>query len=113
MAGRQHGCSVAVYVVAPTRLGLLLDEQGTQIFAMTDQVAERTHKLGRSRIKSIGNIARHQRVKDNDHERLSAERMLAELCSDNLEFTRNLRSTEDLCDKHNGVATASLIEVWI
>ena len=80
---------------------------------MTDQIAERARKLGGGTIKSIGDITRHQRLKDNNDELLAAEHMLAELRSDNLELTRNLRFTHQLCDKHNDVATASLLEVWI
>ncbi len=92
---------------------LLLDEHGTQIFAMTDDIAERARKIGGTTIRSIGDISKHQRLKDNDAERLSPEAMLSELRADNLELTRNLRAAHELCDKHNDVATASLIEVWI
>jgi starvation-inducible DNA-binding protein len=92
---------------------LLLDEEGTPIFAMTDEIAERARKLGGTTIKSIGDISKHQRLKDSNDERVAPEEMLAELRNDNLELTRNLRSTRDLCDKHNDVTTASLIETWI
>jgi starvation-inducible DNA-binding protein len=92
---------------------LLLDEHGTQIFAMTDEIAERARKLGGTTIRSISDISKHQRTKDNNDERVAPEDMLAELRTDNLELTRNLRSTHDLCNKHNDVATASLIETWI
>ncbi len=80
---------------------------------MTDQIAERARKLGGTTIKSIGDTAKYQRVKDNEDERVAPERMLRELRGDNLEFTRNLRSMHDLCEKHNDVATANLIEVWV
>ena len=92
---------------------LLLDDHGDQIFAMTDDIAERTRKIGGTTLRSINDISKHQRLKDNDAERVPPEEMLAELRADNLELTRNLRSTHDLCDKHNDVATASLIETWI
>jgi starvation-inducible DNA-binding protein len=92
---------------------LLLDEQGTQIFAMTDVIAERARKLGGTTLHSIGDIAKHQRLKDNNSDGVSPVNMLTELRSDNLELTRSMRSTHELCDKHNDVATASLIEVWI
>ena len=92
---------------------ILLDEHGTQIFAMTDDIAERARKIGGTTIKSISDVSKHQRLKDNNDEGVAPENMLAELREDNLELTRNLRSAHELCDKHNDVATASLIEVWI
>ena len=92
---------------------LLLDEQGEQIFAMTDVIAERARKLGGTTLHSIGEISRHQRLKDNDYEAMSPQYMLAELCEDNQLLTRSLRSAHELCDRHSDVATASLIETWI
>jgi starvation-inducible DNA-binding protein len=92
---------------------LLLDEHGDQIFAMTDPIAERVRKLGGMTIHSIGNIARLQRIKDNDADYVTPDDMLAELREDNKQLTASLRETHDLCDEHNDVATASLIEVWI
>jgi starvation-inducible DNA-binding protein len=92
---------------------LLLDDQGEQIFAMTDDVAERARKLGGTTLHSIGDIASHQRLKDNNEEFVPAKEMLEELCADNQRLTRYLRSTHEVCDRHNDVATASLIEVWI
>jgi len=92
---------------------LLLDEQGEQIFAMTDDIAERARKIGGTTIRSIGDIARHQRLKDNGEEFVTPERMLSELRGDNQHLTRFLRSAHELCDRYNDVATASLIEVWI
>lgn len=92
---------------------LLLDEQASQIFAMTDVIAERTRKLGGTTLRSIGDISNHQRLKDNDAERISPKEMLAELCADNLQLTRSLRSTHEVSDRHYDVATASLLEVWI
>jgi starvation-inducible DNA-binding protein len=92
---------------------LLLDEHGTQIFAMTDDIAERARKIGGTTIRSVNDISKHQRLKDNNAEGVAPEEMLAELRADNQELTRNLRSTHELCEKHNDVATASLIENWI
>ncbi len=92
---------------------LLLDEQGEQIFEMTDDIAERARKIGGATIRSISDIARHQRLKDNDNESLSPKDMLAELRTDNRELTRFLRLAHQVCEKHNDVATASLIENWI
>ena len=92
---------------------LLLDEHGTQIFAMTDDIAERARKIGGTTVRSVSDISKHQRLKDNNAERVAPEDMLAELRADNHELTRNLRSAHELCEKHNDVATASLIENWI
>lgn len=92
---------------------LLLDEHAEQIFAMTDEVAERARKIGGSSLRSIGDIARHQRLQDNDEETLSPKEMLTELCTDNQLLTRSLRDTHRVCDQHEDVATASLIENWI
>src|SRR5713101_5720805 len=92
---------------------LLLDEHGEQIFAMTDDIAERARKLGGTTLHSISDISRHQRLKDNNEESVTPKAMLAELRADNQHLTRFLRSTHEVCDRHNDVATASLIENWI
>jgi starvation-inducible DNA-binding protein len=92
---------------------LLLDEQGDQIFAMTDPIAERVRKLGGTTLRSIGNVARTQRVSDNDAPYVEPEDMLAELREDNKTLTTRLREAHSVCDDHNDIATASLIEVWI
>jgi starvation-inducible DNA-binding protein len=91
---------------------LLLDEQATQIFAITDTIAERARKIGGTTIRSISDIAKNQRLKDNNKESVSPLDMIRELCDDNQQLTRSLRATHEICDRHN-VATASLIEVWI
>jgi len=92
---------------------LLLDEQGEQLFAMTDPIAERIRKLGGTTLKSIGNIARIQRVLDNDADYVEPSDMLAELCEDNKTLAANLREAHGVCEEYDDIATASLIEVWI
>ena len=92
---------------------LLLDEQGDQIFAMADPIAERIRKVGGSTIRSIGHIARTQRVLDNDAEYVEPSDMLAELREDNKMLAARLREAHNVCDEHHDLATASLIEVWI
>jgi starvation-inducible DNA-binding protein len=92
---------------------LLLDEQAEQVFAMTDDIAERSRKIGGMTLRSIGDISRHQRLKDNDRESLTPQEMLSELRTDNRELTRFMRLTHKVCDRYNDVATASLIETWI
>jgi starvation-inducible DNA-binding protein len=92
---------------------LLLDEQGDQIFATTDAIAERVRKLGGTTLRSIGQIARLQRIADNEADYVTASDMLAELRDDNIELTARMRETHSLCDEHGDVATASLLEVWI
>ena len=92
---------------------LLLDEQSEQLFAMTDDLAERARKVGGATIRSVGDIARHQRVRDNDEEFVPPHEMLAELCADSQQLTRSLRAAHAVCDEYQDVATASLIENWI
>jgi len=92
---------------------LLFDEQGDQLFAMTDPIAERIRKLGGTTIRSIGHIARLQRVADNDAQYVEPEDMLAELREDNQTLAARLRETHGVCEEYDDVATASLIEVWI
>jgi starvation-inducible DNA-binding protein len=92
---------------------LLLDEQGDQLLAMTDPIAERIRKIGGTAIRSVGHIARLQRVLDNDAEYVTPEDMLAELCEDNRSLASRLREAHDVCDERRDVATTSLIEVWI
>src|SRR5580704_2480822 len=92
---------------------LLLDDHGDQIFEMTDDIAERARKLGGTTLHSISDIAKHQTLKDNNEESVPALQMLTELCADNQHLTRSLREVHEVCDRHNDVATASLIENWI
>jgi len=92
---------------------LLLDEHATQIFATTDDIAERARKIGGTTLHSIGQISRSQRILDNDGDYVTPSDMLAELRDDNKQLTANMRETHDLCDEHRDVATASLLENWI
>jgi starvation-inducible DNA-binding protein len=92
---------------------LLLDEQADQIFATTDPIAERVRKIGGRTLHSIGQIARLQRLTDNDADYVTPLDMLAELREDNKQLVSEMRRTHALCDEHNDVATASLLEVWI
>jgi starvation-inducible DNA-binding protein len=92
---------------------LLLDEQADQIYAMADPIAERIRKLGGTTLRSIGHIARTQRLLDNDAEYVEPLDMLAELREDIKTLVAELRVTHDLCDEHRDIASASLIEVWI
>jgi starvation-inducible DNA-binding protein len=92
---------------------LLLDEQGEQIFAMTDPIAERARKIGGTSLRSIGDIARNQRILDNDAEYVDPKDMLAELREDNKSLTISMREVHNVCDEYGDVATASLLEVWI
>jgi starvation-inducible DNA-binding protein len=92
---------------------LLLDEQGDQLFAMTDPIAERIRKIGGGTLKSIGHISRLQRILDNDEEYVEASDMLAELAEDNKTLAARLREAHNVAEEHRDVATTSLIEVWI
>ena len=92
---------------------LMLDEQADQLYAMTDPIAERIRKVGGTTLRSIGHIARTQRVLDNDAEYVQPLDMLAELRDDNKTLAARLREVHDVCDEHRDIASASLIEVWI
>jgi starvation-inducible DNA-binding protein len=92
---------------------LMFDEQADQIFATTDDIAERVRKVGGLTLHSIGEIARLKRLPDNDADYVDPLDMLAELRSDNQAVITALRETHALCDDENDVATASLIENWI
>jgi starvation-inducible DNA-binding protein len=92
---------------------LLLDEQSDQIFAMTDDIAERVRKIGGTTLRSIGQVARAQRVLDNDADYVTPLDMLAELRDDNKQLVVHMRETHGLCDDHGDIATASLLENWI
>ena len=92
---------------------LLLDEHADQLYAMTDPIAERIRKIGGVTLRSIGHIARLQRVLDNDADYVEPLDMLAELREDNKSLAARLREVHSVCDEHNDIATASLIENWI
>jgi starvation-inducible DNA-binding protein len=91
----------------------LLDKQAEQIFEMTDDIAERATKLGGTTLHSISEIAKYQRLKDNNREVVGPDEMLSELCSDNQQLVRSFRAVHEVCGKHGDVATTSLIENWI
>ncbi|WP_159731924.1 Dps family protein [Methylosinus sp. Ce-a6] len=92
---------------------LLLDEQGAQIFATTDELAERVRKVGGTTLRSIGHIAKLQRVLDNDADYVDPQDMLAELRDDNGALAARMREAHSLCDERGDVATASLLENYI
>ncbi|HXZ81853.1 MAG TPA: DNA starvation/stationary phase protection protein [Terriglobales bacterium] len=92
---------------------LLLDEHSEQIFAMSDDIAERARKIGATTLHSVSDISRNQRLKDNNEEFVTPKDMMSELAADNQQLTRFLRSAHEICEEQNDVATASLIEVWI
>lgn len=92
---------------------LMLDEQGDQLFAMTDDIAERARKVGARTILSIGDISRSQRLGDSDKEQVASDSMLRELYEDNQQLIKFMNATHAICDKHGDLATASLLENWI
>jgi starvation-inducible DNA-binding protein len=92
---------------------VMLDTQGEQLFAMTDPLAERVRKTGGTTLRSIGQIARMQRIPDNDADYVEPSDMLAELCDDNQVLATRLREVHEMCEKHRDTGSASLIEVWI
>lgn len=91
---------------------LLLDEQAAEILAVTDAIAERARKTGNTTIRSIGDIARHQTIKDNDAEFVTPQDMLGELRADNLHMVESLRRAKDVADEAKDNATSGLIDTW-
>ena len=92
---------------------LLLDEQSEQIFATTDEIAERVRKIGGTTLRSIGQIAKLQSIKDNDADFVPAHEMLRELMGDNKSVAASMRAAHDVAEEHEDVATASLLENFI
>jgi starvation-inducible DNA-binding protein len=92
---------------------LMFDEQAGQLLAMTDEIAERVRKVGGITLHSIGNIARLQRIPDNDADYVDPLDMLGELREDNRALLASMREAHELCDEANDVATASKLEEWI
>jgi starvation-inducible DNA-binding protein len=91
----------------------LLDDQGDQLFAMTDAIAERVRKIGGTTLRSIAHIARIKRVADNDADYVTAQDMLSELYEDNQGLVLSMRSAHAMCDESGDLASASLLENWI
>jgi starvation-inducible DNA-binding protein len=92
---------------------LLLDEQADQIFAISDAIAERVRKIGATTVRSIGHVAKLQRIADNDADYVEPQDMLAELREDNRALVASMQAAHDLCEEAHDVATTSLLEVWI
>jgi starvation-inducible DNA-binding protein len=92
---------------------LLFDEQAGEVYSMVDEVAERARKIGETTLRSIGDVARHQRLADNDSKDVAPSDMLAELAADNRRFAASLREMHEVCERHHDIATASLIENWV
>jgi starvation-inducible DNA-binding protein len=92
---------------------LLFEEQATAIFATTDEIAERVRKIGGTTLRSIGDIAKAQSIKDNDEAFVTAGDMVRELMNDNKAVAAAMRKAHKLCDEHEDVATASLLETFI
>jgi starvation-inducible DNA-binding protein len=92
---------------------LLFDEQATEIFATTDELAERVRKLGASTLHSIGEIGKRQSIKDNDKDFVEPADMLKELMEDNKSVIKAMRKAHEIADKHEDVATASILENFI
>ncbi|MBY0581471.1 MAG: DNA starvation/stationary phase protection protein [Sphingomonas sp.] len=91
---------------------LMLDDQATQILATTDAIAERVRKTGNTTLRSIGDVARHQTIKDNDADFVAPDAMLAELRDDNLKLVASLREAKDIVDAARDNATSGILDDW-
>ena len=92
---------------------LMLDEQAADIFAATDDMAERVRKIGGTTLRSIGHIAKLQTIEDNDAEFVPPGAMLRELMNDNKKVAEAMRKAHEVADGHDDPATASMIEIWL
>src|SRR6476661_9473707 len=92
---------------------LMLDEQAADIYGATDDMAERVRKIGGTTLRSIGHIAKLQNIEDNDAEFVPPAMMLRELMNDNKKVAEDMRKAHEVCDDHDDIASASLIENWI
>ncbi|HEX7874704.1 MAG TPA: DNA starvation/stationary phase protection protein [Sphingobium sp.] len=91
---------------------LMFDEQATELFATTDLVAERVRKTGNTTLRSIGDVSRHQSLKDNDSDFVTPADMLAELRDDNLKLIESLRAAKVLAGEAGDNATDGIIDDW-
>ena len=91
---------------------LMLDDQAAQILGTTDAIAERVRKTGNTTLRSIGDIARHQTITDNDEPFVSAADMLVELRDDNLKLVETLREAKDIVDDAKDNATSGILDDW-
>ena len=91
---------------------LMFDEQATQILATTDAIAERVRKTGNTTLRSIGDISRHQSIKDNDAEYVSAADMVNELREDNLRLVESLRAAKAAATDAGDNATEGIVDDW-
>jgi starvation-inducible DNA-binding protein len=92
---------------------LMLDEHADAIFATTDPLAERVRKIGGTTLRSIGDVSKHQSIDDNDEAFVAPLDMLRELVADNKAVAKAMREAHELCDKHDDIATASLLENYV
>jgi len=91
---------------------LLMDDQATQIYSITDAIAERVRKTGNVTLRSIGDISRHQTIRDNDQDFVSAADMLAELRDDNLKLVESFRNVKELAEAAKDNATSGIVDEW-
>ena len=91
---------------------LMLDDQATQILGTTDAIAERVRKTGNTTLRSIGDIARRQRIRDNDSSFVGARDMLKELRDDNLALVQSLHEAKDIVDAAKDNATSGILDEW-
>jgi starvation-inducible DNA-binding protein len=92
---------------------LLFDDQATQIFETTDELAERVRKIGGATIRSIAQIERLKRIEENEQDFVSPADMLRELMEDNKTMMTRLREAHKIAEEHDDIGTASMLEVFI
>ena len=92
---------------------LMLDDHAAAIFATTDPIAERVRKISGTTLRSIGHISQLQSIADNDEDFVDPADMLRELTADNKKMAAAMRKAHKVCDDHQDVASASLLENFI
>jgi starvation-inducible DNA-binding protein len=93
-------------------LHLMFDEQATELFALTDIIAERVRKNGAETLTSIGAIAGKSRIKNQDRTGLDAADMVRELIADNSALIEFLRETKAAATQAGDNATEGAIDDW-
>jgi len=92
---------------------LMFDEQATQIFDMTDDIAERVRKLGGTTIHSFKEVLSLNAIPESNDAFVDPQTMLTELRCGNQMLVDSMRAAHETCQKEGDIATAAMLEVWI
>ena len=93
-------------------LHLLFDEQAVELRDQIDIIGERVRKNGAKTLTSIGSIAKHTKIADQDDANLSSDTMIAELRDDNRKVVERLKGLKPLAENAGDNATDGLLDEW-